>query len=91
MQQGNRFWTPFDLSSRFADFDRVSGFLHYRTVDDSLRLYPYYLPYGRGEWRRATPRGLAVYYQLVGRLGRSSQYFLHSLAGTFERRQGHRS
>jgi SAM-dependent methyltransferase len=85
MQQGNRFWTPFDLSRNLGDFVRVSSFLHYRSVEDFFDLYPYYLPYGRGEWRHSPSAALRLYYRRVAHLGKASQYFLPSLAGTFQR------
>jgi 2-polyprenyl-3-methyl-5-hydroxy-6-metoxy-1,4-benzoquinol methylase len=85
MQQGNRFWTPFDLSRHLSDFLRVSRFLHYRSVEDVFDLYPYYLPYGRGEWRLTPSLSLKAYYRMVAHFGKASQFFLPSLAGTFQR------
>jgi len=85
-QFGNRFWAPWDIPRYLPNFKRVSHFLHFNSVDDYFDLYPYYLPYGRGSWRSAPSRKLRLYYNLAGSFGGVSQYFLQSLAGTFERR-----
>jgi len=91
MQQGNRFWTSFDLDRHFHDFRRVSRFLHYKNVEDFFATYPFYLPYGRGEWRSKPPRMLKAYYSAVSLSGAMSHHFLPSLAGTFERQRSHKS
>jgi 2-polyprenyl-3-methyl-5-hydroxy-6-metoxy-1,4-benzoquinol methylase len=86
MQQGNRFWTPWDVAKHLPDFRRDSRFLHYKTSQDYFDLYPFYLPYDKGEWRIAPGKFVGAYLSMVSRLGRVSPYFLHSLAGTFERK-----
>lgn len=85
MQHGNQFWTPWALARNLRHFERLSRFLHYRSVDDYFGLYPCYFPYRRGEWRRAPSRAQSLYYRLVARLGGYSHFALPSLAGTFER------
>jgi hypothetical protein len=85
MQQGNRFWTPFDLNRHLTDFRRVSNFHHYKKVDDFFDSYPFYLPYGHGEWRQEPSLMMKAYYFAVSPFGRFSHYFLPTLAGTFER------
>lgn len=85
MQEGNLFWRPGDLRRHLAGFRRVSGFLNYASVEDYFRLYPFYLPYGSGSWRRAPSPTRKLYFGLVSRFGRATPYFLPSLAGIFER------
>jgi hypothetical protein len=85
MQEGNLFWRPGDLRRHLAGFRRVSGFLNYASIEDYFRLYPFYLPYGTGSWRRSPSRGRKAYFGLVHRFGRATPYFLPSLAGIFER------
>ena len=85
-QHNNRFWTPWDISRQLPDFKRVSHFMHYRRVEDYFALYPYYLPYGRGGWRRRPSVESALYYRLVSRLGGLTPYLLPSLSATLERR-----
>jgi SAM-dependent methyltransferase len=85
MQEGNRFWRPGDLRKHLPDFRRVSGFLNYAGLDDYYRLYPFYLPYGAGSWRRAPSPSRKLYFGLVSRFGAATPYFLPSLAGIFER------
>ena len=85
MQEGNRFWRPGDLRKHLTGFKRVSGFLNFASVEDYFRLYPFYLPYGSGSWRRAPSPTRKAYFGLVSRFGRATPYFLPSLAGIFER------
>jgi len=85
MQDGNRFWYPWDLAKHLHNFRRVSGFFHFAGPDDYFALYPYYLPYGTGEWRRAPSAAMEKYFRLAARLGRRSHLALHTLAGTFRR------
>ena len=85
MQEGNRFWRPGDLRKHLPDFRRVSGFLNYAGLDDYYRLYPFYLPYGAGSWRRAPSPSRKLYFGVVSRFGAATPYFLPSLAGIFER------
>jgi hypothetical protein len=85
MQEGNRFWWPGDLRKHLADFRRVSGFLNFANIDDYFRLYPFYLPYGAGTWRRAPSPARKLYFGLVSRFGGATPYLLPSLAGIFER------
>lgn len=85
LQEGNRFWTPADVRNHLSHFRRVSGFLHFRDVNDYFKLYPYYQPYGVGRWRQAPSTLQKYYYKAVGRLGRFTPYLMPALSGTFER------
>ena len=85
MQVGNRFWYPWDFARHLRNFRRVSGFYHFNRADDYFALYPYYLPYGRGEWRDAPSAAMQKYFRLTARIGRRSHLALHTLAGTFRR------
>lgn len=85
MQDGNRFWYPWDLAKHLRNFRRVSGFFHFAGPDDYFGLYPYYLPYGRGEWRNTPSAAMQMYFGLAARLGQRSHLALHTLAGTFQR------
>jgi SAM-dependent methyltransferase len=89
MQQGNRFWTPWDFSKHLSAFRRVSSFLHYKNVDDYFALFPYYLPYGRGEWRQAPSPFAHAILTMLSKTGKSGHYFIRSLAGTFERQSNY--
>lgn len=86
MQQGNRFWYPWDLWRHLKSFHRVSRFFHFDHVTDYFGLYPYYLPYRNpGEWRKKLPFLSEIYFRLIALLGTRSYLGLHTLAGTFHR------
>ena len=69
---------------RFLTDDDYPPF-HFAGPDDYFALYPYYLPYGTGEWRRKPSAAMEKYFRLAARLGRRSHLALHTLAGTFQR------
>ena len=85
MQHGNRFWNPLDLAIHLKNFERVSGFFHFKSAQDYFDLYPYYLPYGRGEWRRRPSWQSELFFRTAGLFGRHSHLLLHNLAGTLKR------
>ena len=63
MQDGNRFWYPWDFARHLRNFRRVSGFFHFAgartTISRSIRIT---CPYGRGEWRRAPSAAMQAYF-----------------------------
>jgi SAM-dependent methyltransferase len=85
MQQGNRFWYPWDLRRGLGNFRRTSRFMHFPRVQAYFDLYPYYLPYGSGEQRSAPSKAMRSYYRMAAWFGGYSHLVLQNLAGTFER------
>lgn len=84
-EQGNLFWSPPGLDRRLAGFRRVSGFLHYASLDRYLETFPYYMPYDHGYWEHAPGGKKLRYYRFLAPLGGASHYFLPNLAGVFRR------
>jgi SAM-dependent methyltransferase len=84
-ENDNLFWSPSALTRLFAGFCPVSGFLHYRSVDDYVATYPFHLPYvGGGYQTMASPAKLA-FYRLAAKLGTNSRYVLPNLASVWQR------
>ena len=85
MEDGNIFWSPRDLTRIFAGFRPISGFLHYRTLQDYLATYPAYLPYDGGRSVPGPGRPKRFYYRAAASLGSASRYVLPNLAAVWER------
>ncbi len=84
-QAGNLFWTPVDVRRHLKGFRLKSKFMHYDNVGQYFELYPYYLPYGRGKWKRRPSKLLSIYLRTAAIFGRNSDFFMHSIAGVYER------
>lgn len=87
-QKGNRFWSPRQIAQGFDDFERVSGFLNYPSLDDFMDTYPYYLPYDQGRQVQSPGRFQNIWYALVARDGTAPAALLPNLAGVFRRKTG---
>jgi SAM-dependent methyltransferase len=85
LQHNNLFWTPVDIWRRLKGFRRVSRFMHYARASDHLALYPYYLPYGQGSWKRRPSMLMKLYVRAADLLGRHSYLAMHTLSGVYRR------
>lgn len=84
-ENDNLFWSPMALSRLMPDYRVVSGFLHYRSLNDFLATFPFKLPYiGRGMVDRPG-RLQGLYYRLVATLGSASRFVLPNLACVLRR------
>ena len=81
----NLFWSPMDIKNRLNHFSRISNFLHYNSIDDYLKTFPYYSPYVRGGARKKVTFGSLVYLRMMSMMGHYSFFLMHNLAGTFRR------
>ncbi|HZT87172.1 MAG TPA: methyltransferase domain-containing protein [Stellaceae bacterium] len=85
-ENDNLFWSATDLARCLPEFEVVSGFMQYRSLDDFLATFPIYLPYRGGHDAAGPSRARLGYYRLAARLGRRSQYVLPNLAAVYRRR-----
>lgn len=85
MNEGNLFWSPPMLVRELPEFSRISRFLHYRSLDEYLALFPYYSPYGQGAMKHKISTPAYIYLRLMSMLGSHSHILMHNLAGTFRR------
>ncbi len=84
-ENNNIFWSPLAIRRLMPEYEVVSGFLHYRSLDDFLATFPFHLPYiGRGRVDRVG-RLQGLYYRLAARLGGASSFVLPNLACVLRR------
>lgn len=84
-ENDNLFWSPMAIRRLMPEYRVVSGFLHYRSLDDFLQTFPFKLPYiGRGMVRQPG-RLQGLYYRLAARLGGVSTFVLPNLACVLRR------
>jgi Methyltransferase domain len=81
----NLFWSPSDLERLLGGFKPVSGFLHYRSLDDYVATYPFHLPYIGGGYHTRVRATKLAFYKLAAILGTSSRYVLPNLASVWKR------
>jgi ubiquinone/menaquinone biosynthesis C-methylase UbiE len=86
MNQNNLFWSATTVARELHCFRRISGFLHYRSLDEYLATFPYYSPYGTGSMKKKIARLTYLYLKMMSLLGPNSHLIIHNLAGTFQRR-----
>jgi Methyltransferase domain len=84
-ENDNLFWSPPGLERQLAGFTPVSGFLHYKSLDDYVATYPFHLPYVGGGYQTRVGAAKLAFYRLAAQLGTSSRYVLPNLASVWRR------
>lgn len=84
-ENDNLFWSPTSLQRLLSGFTPVSGFLHYRSLDDYVATYPFHLPYVGGGLQTHVGAAKLAFYKLAAQLGPTSRYVLPNLASVWRR------
>jgi 2-polyprenyl-3-methyl-5-hydroxy-6-metoxy-1,4-benzoquinol methylase len=84
-ENDNLFWSPISLYKNTKEFERISDWLHYSSYKDFLNTFPFYLPYGKGDYVNHISKGKKIYYTIISKLGKASYILSPSLAGVFKR------
>lgn len=84
-ENDNIFWSPLSIMKLMPDYEVVSKFLHYRSINNFLNTFPLHLPYiGRGRVDHIG-RLQELYYRLAAKLGSRSMFVLPNLACVLKR------
>jgi Methyltransferase domain len=84
-ENDNLFWSPAGLGRLLTGFKPVSGFLHYRSLNDYVATYPFHLPYVGGGYQTQVGSAKLAFYKLAAKLGPNSRYVLPNLASVWKR------
>lgn len=84
-EYSNLFWSPFSLSENIVEFKAVSKWLHYVSYKKFKDTFPFYLPYGKGEYVKKLTFTKRLCYAIVSRFGIYSHWLLPSLSYVFRR------
>ncbi|WGF88814.1 class I SAM-dependent methyltransferase [Marinivivus vitaminiproducens] len=84
-ENDNLFWSPIGIRRLMPAYRTVSGFLHYRSLDDFLGTFPFHLPYIHRGRVEKVGRLQGLYYGLAAKLGPASSYVMPNLACVLKR------
>lgn len=86
-ENDNLFWSAPGLGRHLRNWQPVSGFLHYATLDDYVATYPFHLPYVGGGYQTSVGAAKLAYYRIAAKLGPASRYVMPNLAMVWRRRR----
>lgn len=84
-ENDNVFWSPTDFKRLLPGYKRIQGFMHFADYETYLKIYPYYLPYGKGSMVRKIGTIKNLYYRLSWTIGAKSHYILPNLASILKK------
>lgn len=81
----NVFWSSSQLKKLLPEYRRLPGFMHFSNIGSYLKVFPYYLPYGKGYEISSISRPKRLYFSAAALIASRVPGIMPNLAGIYRR------